>query len=98
MHQPLDDFDGHHAMWGHGAWWHVLLLLLLVALVALVAWVVLSRTLGRSHRTTGAGAAGAAGADPAVTTLRERFARSEITEDEYRSRLALLEGREPTSG
>jgi uncharacterized membrane protein len=64
-------------------------MVMVITLVTGTAWLIHSRTLGRN------GFGGQT--DPAVSILRERFARSEITEEEYRSRLTLLQGKHVAS-
>lgn len=67
---------GH--MWGAGAWW--LWLVLKVALVAAVVFVI-TRWFRPRHRS---------GTYRAREILAERYARDELTADEYRKRLADL--------
>jgi putative membrane protein len=64
---------------GHG-WWPLWPILWIAVLVAIV-WF-LNRTWGRPRRDSGL--------DRAREILAERFARGEITHDEYRERLAQL--------
>ncbi len=77
-----------HAGWGPGPWWFVfplLWFLLFASVVFLVA--------RRARRGGGPGSWRATGPDP-VAILGERYARGEIDEQEYRTRLAVLrEGR-----
>jgi putative membrane protein len=73
---PLADDHG----WHHGGWW-ILWLVVWAALIALVVVLVLR---------TRSGGPPAAGADPAATILAERYARGEITDQEYRERLKTL--------
>lgn len=78
--------DGH-MMGMHWGWW----IFWLVVVVFLV-WVV--------ARTTGSGSAGAGQAPPPTAPrspeeiLRERFAKGELSEDEFRTRLQALEDSE----
>jgi putative membrane protein len=75
-------------MWSNGGWWMwVIGPLCMVVIVAVIAWaaVVVSRRPGvgsGSDRT---------GREPA-DVLRDRFARGEIDEGEYRCRLEILKG------
>jgi len=72
-------------MWGGfgpGAWWafglgFLLRVLLVIGLLVLIWKAITSRTFW--HRP-----------DSAMQVLRERFARGEISEDEYRKRLTVL--------
>ncbi|UTT59521.1 SHOCT domain-containing protein [Cellulosimicrobium cellulans] len=73
-----------HAGWGPGPWWFVfplLWFLLFASVVFLVA--------RRARRGGGPGGWRTSGPDP-VAILGERYARGEIDEQEYRSRLAVL--------
>ena len=77
----------HDQGWGPGMW--------IVAVVAMIAFwslvvfaiVMLVRHFGRP---AGTGPGVAPPVDNALETLRERFARGEIDEEEYQRRLALL--------
>jgi uncharacterized membrane protein len=62
-----------------------------VGLVALVAWIV-TRLFPRRRDGDGTGPANR---DPAEDILRERFARGEMTEDEYLRALDILRGEAP---
>jgi uncharacterized membrane protein len=79
-------------MWGpHAApWWtgpaHVVTVLLLVALIAVAVWGVLRLTNQRAALATGAVRAN----DPAGAALRLRYARGEISREEYLGRAADL--------
>ena len=80
----------HMSGWG---WFTVVLgMLLLAALVA--AGVVLLARVGQRR----AGTSPAPSPRAAQDLLAERFARGEIDEDEYRSRLATLTGARPGAG
>ena len=79
-------------MWGStggdGSWLAMGIgMLVWVVLMVLVVWVVVRALIGLD-RTAGRGRAVA---DP-EQILRERFARGEVTDEEYRSRLATLRG------
>jgi putative membrane protein len=77
----LDPWD-HHG-WGGAGWmwlWGGLMMLFWVALVAAVVWFVATRS----------GARPAGPADRAREILAERYARGDITGDEYRERLDTL--------
>jgi putative membrane protein len=92
----------HHGGMGWGGW--VLWILLTVAFWALVImaviWLVrVLRGRGPGHRFVGgapwapqAGPPSAPAMPPAEQILGERFARGEIDENEYRSRLSVLRG------
>ena len=78
-----------HPGWGPGPWWFVfplLWFLLFASVVFLVA--------RRARRGGGPGGWRATGPDP-VAILGERYARGEIDEQEYRTRLAVLRGGRP---
>jgi putative membrane protein len=77
-----DHWQGWHGgAWGAWGWlWAVLILVLLGGVAALVAWLVVRGT--RQADRTGSGAARA--------ILAERFARGELTGEEYRERLDQL--------
>jgi putative membrane protein len=81
--------DGDRRMsWGP---WVLFPFLFWVGLLALVAWIV--TRLFPSRR----GGAGPASRDPAEEILRERFARGEITTEEYLRSLEVLQGRLPNN-
>lgn len=76
-------FGGPGACHGYGLWyggfgmWHMGIWLIVIAvLIALFVWQYKKH--GHGHR------------DPAMSLLREKFAKGEITEEEYLSRKALL--------
>jgi uncharacterized membrane protein len=108
--QPRDNFffgDGPHH--GHDEWWngplHVLLLFLFIALVV-VAAISLVRRLSPSVAQAAAPAAVAPGSavatagvpDPAVATLRMRYAKGEVSREDFQNALADLTGAEtPTA-
>ena len=77
--------------WDHSSssvHWVLPLILGILVVVGIVVVVLMLRRQGISTRP-GQVTAGAI-SDPAVTTLRDRFARGEIDEAEYRTRMALL--------
>jgi putative membrane protein len=77
----LDPWD-HHG-WGGPGWmwlWGGFMMLFWVALVAAVVWFVATRSWQRPAAT----------ADRAREILAERYARGEITGEEYRERLETL--------
>ena len=84
----MHGWNGWNGMgWGSG--WGVLWMVLLVGLTVAAA-VVLTRTLlPRSGP--------ARSDDDALSTLRARFARGEIDEDEYRARRTTLEANTPAN-
>jgi len=107
-HGPRNDFymqQGHHA---HDGWWagplHLLFLILFVALlVAGAVW--LARRLSPGVAQAAAPAVAPAGAaalggasDPAVATLRMRYARGEVSRDDFLHALADLTGAEAPTG
>lgn len=78
---PFDPWD-HHG-WGGAGWmwlWGGLMMLFWAALIAAVVWFVAIRS----------GPHAAAPADRAREVLAERYARGEITSDEYRERVDTL--------
>jgi len=71
---------GGGMMWGWGGWWWGLImmvfwLLVVVGMVLLLVWAVRQVT----HR----GPAGASGGSRALEILQERYARGEITREQY---------------
>jgi putative membrane protein len=71
----------------NGAGWAmVLVMLVFLAALAVVVYVFV-----RGSSSTTAGSAAATSAVNARTILQERFARGEIDEDEYRSRMRALD-------
>lgn len=78
--------------WDHmGAWGWVgmtLMMLLWFGLIALVIWTLVNPRAGRTTPMTDPPARH----DPALGTLRERFARGEITADEYEQSRRVLDG------
>jgi len=107
--QPGNDFffqnGAHH---GHDGWWygplHLLFLLLVIALiVAAAVWLVRRLSPGLAQTTAPAAApagavAASATADPAVTTLRMRYAKGEVSREDFQNALADLTGAEPPTG
>lgn len=79
-------FGVTHAAWGSGFWW-------LVPLGFGLAWLLLFWVLAWRWRRGGACRGWRGGPKPpdAVETLRQRFARGEIDEDEYERRRRVLQ-------
>jgi uncharacterized membrane protein len=102
--QPRSDFfqDGPHH--GHDGWWplHFLFLLLFIALIIVAAvWLLRRLAPGVAQSTAVAPAAAAAaapGADPAVATLRMRYAKGEVSREDFQHALADLAGAEAPTG
>ena len=106
---PRNDFfwqDGPHH--GHDGWWggplHVLFLILFVALAVVAAvWLVRRLTPGVAQATTPAvapaGAVAVSGApfagDPAVATLRMRYAKGEVSREDFQNAIQDLTGAAP---
>jgi uncharacterized membrane protein len=85
----------------HEGWWggplHVFLLLLLLALlVAVVVWLVrrLAPSTPQAIAATPAPAVTALAGDPAVATLRMRYARGDVSREDFQHALADLTGAE----
>ena len=107
--QPRNDFfcqDGPHH--GHDGWWggplHLLFLFLFIALLVVAAvWLVRRLSPGVAQASTPAVApagavAVAGGGDPAVATLRMRYAKGEVSREDFQHALADLTGAEaPTA-
>lgn len=94
---------------GHDEWWHAPLhaffVLLLVALLVIgIVWLVRRLSPGVAQAATPtavpAGAvtapAAAGTADPAVATLRMRYAKGEVSREDYRNAIEDLTGEAPT--
>ena len=106
---PHNDFffqDGPYH--GHDEWWHgplhALFLLLFVALLVLAAiWLVrhLSPAAAQAAAPAvvpaGAVAGTAAADDPAVATLRMRYAKGEVSREDYRNAIEDLTGEAPAA-
>jgi putative membrane protein len=72
------------AGWAHGGWmwlWGPLMLTLWVALITAAVWLMTRAVRSREH----------SGVDRARDILAERFARGELTADEYQERLSWLQ-------
>ncbi len=105
-HERGNEFFMQEGAWhAHDSWWHgpihaVVLVLLLALLIGGIVWLVrrLSPSLAQAATPAVAGASAAAlAADPAVSTLRMRYAKGEISRDDYRAAFEDLTG-EATSG
>ena len=82
MDDGWDHMSDHMGGWGWG--WMILFWLFSILVVALVVWAVwalVRRGSGQPNRTGG------------VAILEERFARGEISPEEYRERRVMLEDR-----
>lgn len=80
----------HRVGWFYpeGGW---LAILTFVLFIVLVAWLISSLIRGRDHRSAAShGQAGAAGLEEADAILRARFARGEITAEEYQQARRVL--------
>ncbi len=73
-----------------GMWMMGLLWLVLIAGLVAVVGLAIFRAFGPRHREQ-------TSVDGPLRTLRERFARGEIDEPEYRERLSVLSGRQDSS-
>jgi uncharacterized membrane protein len=80
-------FGEHH---GGGGWHWIVPLLFLLVLAALVAWTVLQAR--RTPRAVAIAPGGAAAVDPALAELRLRYARGEVSRDEFVATEADLRG------
>ena len=91
----LADADGWDGLmgWGGGWWMFVYATVMMVGFVVLVVWLIRTST---SSGGTGAGAGGGTpgpGEDPLASARRilaERYARGEISTEEYRERVDQL--------
>ncbi|MDF5752851.1 hypothetical protein [Spongiactinospora sp. TRM90649] len=82
-----------HSWYGGSAWlWTSLVLVVLVALTALAVWLVMRSAARRAAPT------GPSGIDRARDLLAERYARGEISTEEYHDRLSNLSGTPGTAG
>lgn len=83
LYNLTTQFAYHRGEWGHAGsmwWWGPLIPVLWIAFMATVIWFV-ARTLRPRERS---------GFDRAREILAERYARGELTGDEYRERLDQL--------
>ncbi|GAA1973447.1 hypothetical protein [Catenulispora subtropica] len=88
---------GHHNMhqglgWGGWTLWVLFMIALLALVIMAIIW--LARSLSAHRQDTGIGAG--TGTASAEQILAERFAHGQIDENEYRTRLAVLRGGQPT--
>lgn len=92
---PADllQYGTHHGMgWGWGwAGWFGLLQVLLFALLLAAVVVVFVRFGGAQFSESGGGLTDTRTRDPALGTLRERYASGEIDEEEFERRRRVLE-------
>lgn len=86
----LADGHGHMGDWG-GGWMWLWGTLMMVALVTLIGFAVWTLARGQSQTPVGGGHANAEPTASARTILAERYARGEISRDEYREKLEDLE-------
>jgi hypothetical protein len=101
-----DFFFPEGARHAHDSWWDgplhaVLLVLLLVLLVGGIVWLLqrLSPDVAQAAAPAVAGASAVAlPADPAVSTLRMRYAKGEISRDDYRAAFEDLTGAAAPTG
>ena len=92
-----DDDDGRWGMHDQaGTGWFMVILMLVV--VAAVAVIVIALLRGTTPLTASAGAPPVLRGPDARAILRERFARGEIDEQEFRSRMRALDDSDPSSG
>ena len=91
---------------GHDAWWtaplHAVFVLLLVALLVIgVIWLVRRLSPVAAAATAPAVApalvGGAAAIDPAVATLRMRYAKGEVSREDYQNAIQDLTGEAPSA-
>ena len=85
----------HHGGWSAGDWIGASLLMLLLWAVVIAGIVLLVRSLSARAGHGGSGQPGGQREQPtdALRILDERFARGELTEEEYTHRRALLTSR-----
>ncbi|MET7336135.1 SHOCT domain-containing protein [Nonomuraea sp. NPDC005650] len=86
----IDPWDGWGHMWGAGwGWlWSGFMMLFWLALVALVVWLVVRAAMDRRQSSP----VERSGVDRARDVLAERYARGEISTEEYQDRLTHLGG------
>lgn len=91
-----DRFIGHHGWWWVGG---LVPFLLLLALIGLAVWVVLRMTSrGSGLFPAGGAAAAVARPDGALEEVRLRYARGEMSREEFLQRSEDLGGLGPTAG
>src|SRR6476620_6485521 len=104
---PPDFYWQESARRAHDDWWHgplhaLFFLLFLALLVAGIVWLVRRLAPGVAQAAVPATAApvaiGAAPADPAVATLRMRYAKGEVSREDFQNALADLTGAEAPTG
>jgi len=87
---------GYPVRFAHHSWWwefwaHFIPFLLFLALIGLVVWAVL-RLSGRTQLAAAAGVAPGVRADPALEEVRLRYARGEMSREEFVQRSQDLGG------
>lgn len=75
-------FDGGFSWLGMGLMM-LFMLLITVGVVVLIVWLVQSAARGQQRPNGGIGGLGGGGADAAIEEARRRFARGEITREQY---------------
>lgn len=96
---PGRGFVVHHSWWG-GFWAHFIPFLFFVVLIALVVWAVVRLSSGRTlaPAIASAGFAPAPRMDPALEEVRLRYARGEMSREEFVQRSQDLGGGPETVG
>lgn len=91
MADPADGYFDHHGMMGWGGWFFGPLTLLLVLALLIGAVVVITRLAGSNQGGSNQGGSPGAPQDRSLTILRERFARGEITREEFEAAKKVLD-------
>ena len=81
-------YDVHNQGMGGGGW--ALMVIAMIVFLALCVFALVA--LSRHHNHDSSGALVGRTSDGPVDILKERLARGEVTEEEYTSRLRLLQG------
>jgi uncharacterized membrane protein len=84
-------FNGDHSWWAGGGW-HILPLLMFLILMGVVVWAVFRVTSQRVQPATASAVPPTMGADMALEEVRVRYARGEMTREEFVQRYRDLGG------
>jgi putative membrane protein len=84
-------FNVDHSWWAGGGW-HILPFLMFLILMGVIVWAVIRLTPQKAHLGAASASPGSTNSDPALEEVRVRYARGEMTRDEFVQRFRDLGG------